>query len=139
MVGNGLVDNDGEYWVLYTPDGTAYVFGRGQEPTSNTPLDSVWTVPVRGAGVAGVCALCGQGWRWNLDRIIDPNGNVTTLWWTAEINHYNDPGTGERLPYANGGHLAQIVYGKRAYAEGSTGPAAVWFGYADRATPVCQG
>jgi RHS repeat-associated protein len=136
-VGDGLHDNDGEHWVVYTPDGTAYFFGLGYEPTSLAPTNSVQAVPVRTADVAGVCAtgvVCGQGYRWNLDRKLDRNGNVTTYFWNTEINWYSDPGGSGWFPYATASHPARIEYTKRVLAENTAAPATLYFNYTDRNT-----
>ena len=90
-VGNGIIDNDGEFWAAYSPDGTAYYFGLGSEPTSGAYTDSVWTVPVRGNHPGEPCygTICSQGWKWNLDRVIDKSGNVATVFYNPAINSYN--------------------------------------------------
>ncbi len=143
VVGNGLVDDKGDSWVVYTPDGTAYYFGLGYEPTPGlAPVDSpktssVQAIPVRTGGVAGVCntgAICGRAYRWNLDRKIDRNGNVTTYFWDAEVNWYGDPlaPTTNYYPYVRSSHISRIEYGKKAGAENVQAPAKIDFTYNSR-------
>ena len=33
-------------------------------------------------------SFCQQGWRWNLDYVVDPHGNAEVLNYTAETNQY---------------------------------------------------
>jgi RHS repeat-associated protein len=135
-VGNGLVDDLGEHWAVYTPDGTVYIFGLGYEPASGAPTNSVNAVPVRNATVAGVCingSVCGRAYRWNLDRKIDRNRNVTTYFWQTEINWYLNPGaSGGKYPYASSTHPSRILYGKRSGAENLAPAASVLFSYTNR-------
>lgn len=127
---HGAVDNgdeNREYWKVTTPDGTRYFFGLGVNPDTGAATESVWTVPVladhddepcrAGPGQVGSCS---QAWRWNLDRVVDPNGVVTTYGYLKEINHYRAiGGLGDhQQPYVRGGRLERIEYGKPA----GTGP-----------------
>jgi RHS repeat-associated protein len=114
-------DENREYWKVTTPDGTRYFFGLGVNPDTGTATDSVWTVPVLAdhdnepcrPGGGGV-GSCDQAWRWNLDRVVDPNGIVTTYSYVKEINHYLAVGGlgNHQQPYVRGGRLATIEYGK---------------------------
>lgn len=103
-------DNTGEYWVLSTPDGTSYYFGQR--------TDSNWTVPVVGDDTGEPCHAtapvpCRQSWRWNLDRIVDPNGNTTAVYWTKETNNYTQANGGATYKYDRGGYLDRVEYGMR--------------------------
>lgn len=132
--GNGVRDNDGEYWGVYAPDGTEYIFGLGYEPNKpGSYTNAQWTVPVRGqAGEPCANMICPQAYKWNLDRVIDANGNVATIFYEPEINTYADPGGSGYMAYANGGHVLSIEYGKRAYSESVAAPSKVLFSYSLR-------
>ncbi|MGH9212796.1 MAG: RHS repeat-associated core domain-containing protein [Acidimicrobiales bacterium] len=117
-VANG--DNDREYWKVTMPDGTQYFFGLGQNPDTAAATNSVWTVPVyadhtgepcRGAG--NTFSGCVQAWRWNLDRVVDTNGIVTTYTYEKETNSYLALGGFGNIsaPYDRAGTLAKIEYG----------------------------
>lgn len=133
-------DNDGEFWVVTTPDGTQYTFGReyrGADTPSGQPNDphnlgSAWTVPVysnhdgEGGDYLGAhChktefadSRCPQAWRWNLDYVKDTSGNSMTYWYTEEGNSYTSNYTatsdGEVVQYVRGGYLHRIDYGQHA-------------------------
>ncbi len=149
-------DNDGEHWQVTTTDGTRYVFGLNRLPgwsTGKEETASVWTVPVFGDDKTNAeddaqepCydatfakAHCQQAWRWNLDYVEDPHGNVTSYFYEREDNHYALGGkldvNGTR--YHRGGFLERIDYGQRAGAVYTTNaPARVVFATAERCIPV---
>ncbi|MFF1422528.1 ricin-type beta-trefoil lectin domain protein [Streptomyces sp. NPDC058280] len=121
--GNG--DNDGEYWKVTTRDGIEYWFGRHQLPgweTGDESTDSVLTVPVAGNNPDEPCheaafadSFCKQAWRWNLDYVVDPNGNAMTLWWDKETNHFaQNLKFKTPVVYDRGGFLTRIDYGQRS-------------------------
>jgi RHS repeat-associated protein len=131
---SGNADNNGEYWVITTQDGTQYVFGRGSEPGGDSNLKSVWTVPVYGDDVSEPCHAgpdgtdrCRQAWRWNLDRVIDPNGVVQTYSYEKFTNNYRTQGGTQLLEYDRGGYLARVDYGQMATGLGDPAPARVEF------------
>ncbi|MEE2042212.1 RHS repeat-associated core domain-containing protein [Nocardiopsis tropica] len=135
-------DNDGEYWKVTTPDGTQYFFGRNRLPgwTSGDPeTDSAWTVPVYGNDSGEPChkssfsdSWCQQAWRWNLDYVVDVHGNVMTLNYAKEKNHYaRNMGT-VSTPYDRGGYLRRIDYGLRSDDVYATAPARVVFTTGER-------
>lgn len=106
---NGTYDSD--CWTVTTTDGTRYLFGAN--PSSN----STWTVPVFGNDPGEPChaatfaaSSCAQGWRWNLDEVIDTNGNAETFTYNAQTNEYALNGT-TATTYVRGGELASIQYG----------------------------
>ncbi|WP_406177937.1 ricin-type beta-trefoil lectin domain protein [Streptomyces sp. NBC_00996] len=122
-LGNG--DADGEYWRVTTTDGTQYYFGRNKLPGwagGDDTTDSVLTVPVAGNQSGEPChatafadSFCDQGWRWNLDYVVDPQGNAMSLWWKKETNHYSKNLKFKApVTYDRGGYLSRIDYGQRS-------------------------
>ncbi|WP_051814262.1 RHS repeat domain-containing protein [Kitasatospora sp. MBT63] len=120
--GNG--DNDGEYFRATTTDGTNYYFGYNRLPnwSSGKPeTKSVYTVPVFGNNAGEPCngadfasSWCQQGWRFNLDLVVDAHGNDVTYWYTPETNNYGrNLKSTDRTPYVRGGSLEHIEYGQR--------------------------
>ncbi|MFJ4409567.1 RHS repeat-associated core domain-containing protein [Streptomyces sp. NPDC088910] len=120
--GNG--DNDGEYFEAITTNGTQYYFGYNRLPnwTSGKPeTKSVETLPVFGDDAGEPChastfasSWCQQGWRWNLDLVIDTSGNDITYWYNPETNSYGrnlKPTDG--TPYARAATLDHIEYGQQ--------------------------
>ncbi|WP_406215274.1 RHS repeat-associated core domain-containing protein [Streptomyces canus] len=128
-------DNDGEYWVVTTPQGTQYTFGRGRQATTSTATDSVWTVPVFGDDEGEPChrgsvedSYCTQAWRWNLDGVVDVHGNSNTYFYDQETNRYARNGDADKsTSYVRGGHLKDIVYSQRSGAEDRQAPARLHF------------
>lgn len=115
---NGTWDND--CWRVTTTDGTQYFFGKNQLPgwASGKPTtNSTWTVPVFGNDAGEPChastfaaSSCMQGWRWNLDYVIDVHGNAEALYYDAETNSYARNGA-TTTTYTRGGQLDHIDYG----------------------------
>ncbi|MFD1322244.1 polymorphic toxin-type HINT domain-containing protein [Micromonospora sonneratiae] len=143
-------DNDGEYWKVTTIDGTQYFFGRNSGPggaSGALATNSVWTVPVYGnhpdepgyqAGdYAG--SRTTQGWRWNLDYVVDPHGNTMTYFYERETGAYGREGdVDKRTTYDRGGWLSRIEYGNRADAAATSHASArVLFDVADRCDTNC--
>lgn len=124
-VANG--DNNNEYWVVTTPDGTQYWFGYGQT-TSGSTTDAVLYEPVYGDDPNEPCntapGYCTQGWRWNLDRVVQHagstvnNGNTTNIVWIRETNDYRQassgPASGFDASYIRGGYPRRIEYGQNS-------------------------
>ena len=131
--GNG--DDDGEFWKITTVDGTQYFFGSRPEATST------WTVPVFGDDAGEPChgatfqaSRCTQAWRWNLDKVVDRNGNTMLFSYQAEANSYGVNMADAAVSYLRGGWLERIEYGLHATVASS--PAAqVVFTVADRCVP----
>ncbi|MFD5620938.1 polymorphic toxin-type HINT domain-containing protein [Streptomyces yangpuensis] len=120
--GNG--DNDGEYFKATIADGTQYFFGHNRLPnwaTGKPETKSVFTVPVFGDDANEPChastfaaSWCQQGWRWNLDLVIDPQGNDITYWYKQETNSYGrNIKAADDTPYVRGGWLERIEYGQQ--------------------------
>jgi RHS repeat-associated protein len=120
--GNGTYDNG--YWVVTTADGTQYYFGKNKGPgwASGDPVtNSAWTEPVYGADSGDPCysssgfaeSSCSQAWRWNLDFVIDPNGNATAYYYDVETNYYGADNQTTGVEYDRAGYLTQIDYGLR--------------------------
>lgn len=114
--------HEGQYWKVTGPDGTQYYFGYGQMPgrATNSTL-AVRVVadnpgePCRAAG--DQIGACDQAWRWYLDRVIDPDGNVQSLRYEREENWYHSAlgalGGEPMTRYHRGALLKEISYGGR--------------------------
>jgi RHS repeat-associated protein len=112
-VANG--DDNGEHWKVTTPDGTQYFYGSRPESSST------WTVPVYGDDVNEPChgttfatSRCVQAWRWNLDKVIDPFGNMMVYTYAVETNKYGANLQDAAVSYIRGGVLHTIDYGLRS-------------------------
>ncbi|MDQ0780131.1 RHS repeat-associated protein [Streptomyces aurantiacus] len=92
-------DNNGEYWIVTTKDGTKYYFGLNQVGGGHADTDSVSAIPVFGNHPGEPChatafadSRCGAGkkqaWRWGLDKVVDVHGNAMVVTWKQETNHY---------------------------------------------------
>ncbi|HEX6684810.1 MAG TPA: RHS repeat-associated core domain-containing protein [Candidatus Limnocylindrales bacterium] len=145
-LGNG--DFDGESWKVTTTEGTQYFFGRNRRagyPTDTAETRSTWTAPVYGnhpgepGFVSGnfLASRQTQAWRWNLDYVIDPQGNTMTLFYGKETGAYaREAYPDRRTTYDRGGYLTRIDYGTRQGSEHTaTVPARVVFDVADRCLP----
>ncbi|WP_283139349.1 RHS repeat domain-containing protein [Rhizohabitans arisaemae] len=126
-----MADDDGSRvqqvdgaWVITKPNGTQYWFGRDRLPgwASGKPqTQSVLSVPIKGKGVLP--------WRWQLDYVVDPHGNVMTFYYDRERNSYAGSG------YDRAGVLRRIEYGLReAYG---TPSAAIDFKTEERCLTGC--
>lgn len=117
--GNG--DVDGEWWEVWTPDGTRYWFGRGKKYEGYTgasapATNSVLTVPVvsddpNEPGYSTGPILRTKAYRWMLDRVADRNENVTAYTYSARTNFYKRINTGNIHPYERAGYLDSVEYG----------------------------
>ncbi|MQY16239.1 hypothetical protein SRB5_64370 [Streptomyces sp. RB5] len=140
-------DNDGEYWIVTTRDGTKYYFGQHQVGGSHADTDSVFTVPVYGNHPGEPChntafsdsrctAADGtklqQAWRWNLDKVVDVHNNAMIVNWHKSTNYYavNKKFTSPEK-YVRGGYPTSIEYGLRT-SDLTTPSAKVVFNAAQR-------
>ncbi|MGW2965252.1 RHS repeat-associated core domain-containing protein [Streptomyces sp. NPDC001220] len=143
-------DDDYEYWKLTTLDGTQYWFGKNRLPgwtTGKEETNSVFTVPVYGnhTGEPGhgsdfASSVATQGWRWNLDYVVDPHNNAMAMYYTKETGYYAQNNKIDTpVSYIRGGYLNRIDYGLRAGAVYSTANPAgqVTFSVADRCLSNC--
>jgi RHS repeat-associated protein len=131
-------DDNGEWWIVTTTDGTQYWFGG--RSGSNATL----TVPVFGNHSGEPChqaafkdSACVQAYRWMLDRVVDPLGNTMSLTYAKETNKYgknNKPD--DDTVYDRDGYLTKIEYGTRTDSTGSA-PMQVVFTVADRCLSDC--
>jgi RHS repeat-associated protein len=135
---------DGEYWRVTTADGTRYFFGRHARSAGDTQrTNSVLTVPVAGNHSGEPChttsfgsSFCAQAWRWNLDYVVDPNGNTMTHFYTRESNQYGQNRNERSASYHRAGYLSRIDFGQRQGSEHTTpAPGRVVFTVAERCLP----
>ncbi|MFE7805819.1 polymorphic toxin-type HINT domain-containing protein [Streptomyces sp. NPDC057430] len=143
---NNSGDADSEYWKVTTLDGTQYWFGKNRLPGWDTETNSVFTVPVygnhsgeQGHGTDYASSAEQQGWRWNLDYVVDPHGNAMALYYTKEQGYYaQNNKNDDPKPYTRGGYLNRIDYGLRAGAAYPANPAGrVTFTTGDRCLSNC--
>lgn len=144
LTGGTNSDNDTEYWKFTASDGTQYFFGAGKRYAADTiNTNSTWTVPVFGNQSGEPChqstyaaSYCTQAWRWNLDYVVDPDGNTMTYFYTPETNSYGRNNNTAVSSYVRGGYLARVEYGERKGSEATTtAPMQVVFTTAERCIP----
>ncbi|WP_433272636.1 RHS repeat-associated core domain-containing protein [Actinosynnema sp. CS-041913] len=148
LIGAGNGVHDGEYWKVTNTAGVSYYFGRNRGPgyTGQEQTNSAWTVPVYGPRAGDKChnpsgfasSWCMQAWRWNLDFVEDPHGNVTAYYYDQETNHYGANTQTAGVSYTRGGTLKRIDYGLRntgGSIYGAVAPNQVVFGVAERCLP----
>ncbi len=135
---HAVPDAQGDFWVVTTPDGTKYTFGRFWETSAASnawkPNNSAFWVPVysptgTGRGWCGATSTCQKVWQWNIDRIEDTNGNVTSFFYDPELNAYRPFA---KQTYWHGGNVSKIEYGKRVGSETVESRARVLFNTEDR-------
>ncbi|WP_246076530.1 RHS repeat-associated core domain-containing protein [Amycolatopsis cihanbeyliensis] len=135
LTGAGNGDNNGEYWKVTDTEGTQYFYG------SKSAAKSTWTVPVYGDDAGEPChaggfddSFCTQAYRWNLDKVIDANGNMITYTYQTESNKYGRNKNDTPTSYVRGGWLERIEYGLRA-GEPTPASGRVLLSTADRCVP----
>ncbi|MGW3292028.1 polymorphic toxin-type HINT domain-containing protein, partial [Streptomyces sp. NPDC001002] len=138
-------DDNKEYWVVTTTDGTRYFFGKGKRESEAADAEntgSSWEVPVFGDDKDEPChkdtfkdSRCQQTWRWNLDYVVDVHGNSMTYYYGTETNKYDTVRGDKVVSYDRGGYLKRVEYGEQEGKENSTtAPAQVVFTTAERCT-----
>ncbi|WP_190214318.1 RHS repeat-associated core domain-containing protein [Kitasatospora indigofera] len=138
----------GEHWVVTTPEGTRYTFGKGQLPgwsSGKTETKAVFTEPVYGnhpgepchAATYAASQCANLGWRWNLDLVEDVHGNAMSYYYEPETNNYAPNMGSAAVSYVRGGQLKRIDYGLRADNLYATAPAQVNFATDERCTANC--
>jgi len=131
-------DDNGEWWVATTIDGTQHWFG-GRASSSAT-----LTVPVFGNHSGEPChqaafkdSSCTQAYRWMLDYVVDPLGNTMSLTYAKETNKYGKNNNPEDdTAYDRDGYLTKIEYGTRSGDLGSA-PMQIILSVADRCLSGC--
>ncbi|MFD8319622.1 RHS repeat-associated core domain-containing protein [Kitasatospora purpeofusca] len=123
---------NGSFLRVTDTGGTVYYFGLNHlpsaqgTPTSTGPASqSAWTVPVFSPKPGDPCydsakgnaSWCQSAWRWNLDYIVDPHGNLTAFSYDPEKNNYalgagQNHGNGTNTEYTRAGTLRAIGYGQ---------------------------
>jgi len=122
---------DDEYWVISAQDGMRYYFGWGRSERDSAVTHSVYTMPVVGNNDGEPCHSqfpepCTQAWRWNLDRVVDPNEVENAYFYDKQQNHYRSvANTDKARPYDAGGYLTKIEYGWASQITGAKLPAKV--------------
>ncbi len=145
LTGTTNGDDDGEYWKVTTTDGTQYFFGLNRLPghtSGDEETNSAWTVPVFGNDSGEPCydatldeAWCDQAWRWNLDYVVDAQGNALAHYYEAETNNYGLNFESDPVDYDRGGYLVRTDYGLRDADPHATAPARVTYTVSERCLP----
>ncbi|XVV15800.1 polymorphic toxin-type HINT domain-containing protein [Actinoplanes sp. CA-131856] len=129
---NGTKNN--EYFRV-AENGVQYYFGLNRLPgwaSGEEETKSVRTVPVykAHAGV-GDCpdgsfaaTSCKLGYRFNLDYVVDRNGNARAYYYDQELGYYGANMKDTAVEYVRGGTLKRIDYGMRPATIYSAKPAA---------------
>ncbi|MHA7269656.1 polymorphic toxin-type HINT domain-containing protein [Arthrobacter sp. HLT1-20] len=140
--------HDGGHWKVTDTSGTQYFFGKNRLPgwvAGQATTNSADTVPVGAANASQPCwagtfaaSLCPQAYAWNLDYVVDVQGNTQAFYYTQDGNNYSSQaGTGALKSYVRASRLARIDYGMRAGAElGASAPLRVSLDYTGRCTGV---
>ncbi|KUO22338.1 hypothetical protein AQJ91_05050 [Streptomyces dysideae] len=133
-------DNNNEFWVITKQDGTRYYFGWGRsERDTSLATRSVLTVPVIGDDAGEPCydggqpTYCNQAWKWNLDRVVDPNEVETSYFYDKETNYYRSVAAADKARrYDAASYLKRIEYGWSSQISGAQLPARVVFQHLNR-------
>lgn len=133
-------DNTDEFWVITKQDGTRYYFGWGRsERDTSLATHSVLSVPVIGDDEGEPCydggqpTFCNQAWKWNLDRVVDPNEVETSYFYDKETNYYRSVAAADKARrYDASSYLTRIEYGWSSQIAGAQLPARVVFQHLNR-------
>ncbi|WP_091096137.1 RHS repeat-associated core domain-containing protein [Micromonospora citrea] len=131
-------DDNGEWWLVTTTDGTTYWYG------GRAGSQATLTVPVFGNHSGEPCARgtfaasnCQQGYRWQLDHVVDRHGNTMRIGYAKETNRYaRNAVLTDAAPYDRAGHPEVIEYGTRTDSA-DPAPMRVTFATADRCLVDC--
>ncbi|MEU2717148.1 RHS repeat-associated core domain-containing protein [Streptomyces sp. NPDC007205] len=129
---------DDEYWVISSQDGMRYYFGWGRAERTGDATHSVLTVPVAGDDTGEPCHSqfpepCTQAWRWNLDRVVDPNEVENAYFYDKDTNYYRSViNTDKARSYDRAGYLTRIEYGWASQIPGALLPAKVELSHVGR-------
>ncbi|MFF5077405.1 RHS repeat-associated core domain-containing protein [Actinoplanes sp. NPDC000266] len=115
---------NGEYFKV-TENGTQYYFGLNRLPgwtTGAKETESAWALPVYRAHAAVpdcpdgsfAATACTLGYRFNLDYVVDLNGNAMAYYYAQETGYYGANMKNDAVPYTRGGTLERIDYGMTA-------------------------
>ncbi len=138
---------DGGYWRLTDTSGTQYWFGVNRIPgwSPGKENNSADIVPVYGLpgqpcykSTGFGDSSCMQAYAWNLDYVVDANGNSQGFFYTQDTNFYkSQAGSGTLKAYHRASRLTRVDYGMRAGTELTTqAPLHVNFGYTARCSGV---
>jgi RHS repeat-associated protein len=128
-----------ERWRVTTPDGTRYEFAAAAEESGSRLTVPVFGnhpgEPCRAADFAG--SSCRQAYRWLLDSVVDPHGNLARYHYAAETGHYGAAGDPDRrVSYHRSSRPVRIEYGLRTDS-GVAATGRVLFTAADRCLSGC--
>jgi RHS repeat-associated protein len=118
---------NGEYWVVTTPNGTQYYFGLDELPgyaTGDATTNSVDLEPVYATASGQPCynstfskSYCEQAYRWNLDYVVDAHSNALSYWYNTTTGYYamdNGATAPAASAYTRDSYLSKIQYGQTA-------------------------
>jgi RHS repeat-associated protein len=145
---------NGEFWLVTTPDGIQYYFGLNRLPgwtTGKALTNSALTAPIFGNDATDVCYAatfadsdCVQGWRWNLDYVVDTSGNSMSYWYKKDTNKYGrNMKADDAAEYDRDAWLERIDYGTRRVSNvdsvhATLAPMRVVFDAKDRCENECD-
>ena len=135
-----------EYWRVTTQDGTQYFFGINHRYSGDTAsTNGALTERAYGDNSGEPCynatfanAGCQQGYRWNLDYVVDPRHNSMTYVYDKFSGVYGANGNTYADAYDLSATVNHIDYGTRAGSEGSaSAPMRIQFTVNGRCTGAC--